>query len=117
MGKKAGVLKKGRIMKAKRVSIIAKGPRARAAVFHGRKAKTLSGMTASGLIKSKTGKIVSKKASLNAKKRFASSPLKKWIDAVKICRKQLGITGFCAVGGKSAQGKALLAKVKAMLAN
>merc|ERR1719348_1527508 len=114
--KKAAVMKKVSIMKAKRVSTIAKGKMARFAVFSGRKAKTQGGMTAATLTKSKSGKIVSKKASLRAKKNFASSPLKKWMDACKIARKQLGITGFCPVGGKSAQGKALFAKVKAMLA-
>merc|ERR1712112_748075 len=65
--KKAGVMKKGRVMKAKRVSIIARGKYARAAVFNGRKVKTASGMTAAGLMKSKSGRIVSKKASLRAK--------------------------------------------------
>merc|ERR1712113_751584 len=30
-------------------------------------------------------------------------------------RKQLGVTGFCAVNGKTAQGKALYAKAKAIL--
>merc|ERR1719336_3566610 len=94
-------------MKAKKVSVIAKGKRARAAVFSGKKAKTSTGMTKDGLIKSKTGRIVSKKRSANAKKAFATSALKKWCDAVKQARKQLGISGFCAIGGKSAQGKAL----------
>merc|ERR1712112_39807 len=103
-------------MKAKRVSIIARGKFARAQVFLGRKQKTPGGLTAATLTKSKTGKIVSKKASLRAKKNFATSPLKKWMDACKIARKQLGITGFCPVGGKTAQGKALFAKVKTMLA-
>jgi len=46
---------------------------------------------------------------------FAQSPLKKWSVALQQARKALGITGFCAVGGKSAQGKALHAKVKAIL--
>merc|ERR1712113_258058 len=33
-------------------------------------------------------------------------------DACKKARKELGIKGFCPVGGKTAQGKALYAKVK-----
>merc|ERR1740116_78181 len=98
-------------MKAKKVSVIAKGKRARAAVFKGKKAKTASGMT-----KSKSGKIVSKKASARGKKNYAGSALKKWIDACKQARKSLGVTGFCAVGGKTAQGKALYAKAKSILA-
>merc|ERR1719183_18834 len=97
-------------MKAKKVSVIAKGKRARIAVFKGKKAKTASGMTKDALTKSKSGKIVSKKRSARGKKNWAGSALKKWNDAVKQARKSLGITGFCAVGGKTAQGKALYAK-------
>merc|ERR1712039_987629 len=102
-------------MKAKKVSVIAKGKRAKAAVFKGKKAKTASGLTKDALTKSKSGKIVSKKASARGKKNWAGSALKKWIDALKQARKQLGITGFCAVNGKTAQGKALYAKTKSIL--
>merc|ERR1719167_1703040 len=108
---------KAKPMKAKRVSIIAKGARARAAVFNGRKERTVSGLTKSTLMRSKTGKIVSRKASLRAKKAFATSPLKKWCDAVKQARKALGIKGFAPCGGSTAQGKALYAKVKSILAD
>merc|ERR1719512_369823 len=101
--------------KVKKVSIVARGKRARAAVFKGTKAKTASGMTKDKLIKNKAGKVVSKAASARANQAFAQSALKKWTDACKQARKQLGITGFCAVGGKTAQGKALYAKVKAIL--
>merc|ERR1712190_178792 len=109
---------KAAAMKAKamkKVSVIAKGRAAKAAVFSGRKAKTVGGLTKATLTKSKSGKIVSKAASARAKKNFAGSALKKWGDAVKQARKALGIKGFCAVGGKSAQGKALYAKAKAIL--
>merc|ERR1719437_227791 len=101
--------------KVKRVSTIAKGRGAKAAVLKGKKAKTSGGLTAAGLFKNKDGKVVSKKMSAASKKRFASSPLKKWCDAVKQARKALGIQGFCAVGGSSGQGKALLAKVRSIL--
>merc|ERR1712050_24124 len=111
MGMKA--MKK--VMKAKRVSVIAKGKRARAAVFNGSKAKTATGMTKANLIKNKSGKIVSKARSANSKKAFANSPLKKWADAVKAARKALNLKGFVAIGGKSAQGKALYAKAKTLL--
>merc|ERR1712027_133236 len=77
--------------------------------------KTSSGMTRDQLVKSKTGKIVSKKASARAKKAYASSPLKKWMEAMKQARKQLNIKGFVACGGKTAQGKALYAKTKSIL--
>merc|ERR1712232_1021034 len=101
--------------KVKKVSAIARGKFARAAVFKGKKVKTVGGLTKETLIKSKTGKIVSKAASARGKKRYAQSALKKWCDAVTQARKQLGIKGFCPVGGKTAQGKALHAKVKAIV--
>merc|ERR1719158_72455 len=102
--------------KVKKVSKIAKGRGAKAAVLRGSKEKTVGGLTSSNLMKNKRGKVVSKNASARSKKAFASSPLKKWSDATKNARKALGITGFCAVGGTSAQGKALYAKVKSILA-
>merc|ERR550539_270656 len=95
-----------KVMKAKKVSVIAKGKRARVAVFKGTKVKTASGMTKDNLVKSKSGKIVSKAASIRAKKAYASS-------AIKAARKALNLTGFVPIGGKSATGKALYAKAKA----
>merc|ERR1719414_1022840 len=93
--------------KAMKVSKIARGKMARAVVFRGGKEKTGSGMTKDQLVKSKSGKIVSKKAS-------ATSPLKKWMVALKAARKQLNISGFAACGGTTAQGKALYAKTKSI---
>merc|ERR1712217_703851 len=104
-----------RMKKAKKVSVIAKGKMARAVVFRGTKEKTYTGLTKTMLVKNKTGKIVSKKASANAKRRFASSGAKKWSDAFKAARKALNIKGFIPCGGKTAQGKALYAKTKALL--
>merc|ERR1712117_361299 len=101
--------------KVKKVSKIAKGRGAKAAVLKGKKEKTVGGLTSANLVKNKRGKVVSKSASARSKKAFASSPLKKWSEACKKARKALGITGFCAVGGSSAQGKALYAKVKSIL--
>merc|ERR1712241_480674 len=108
-------MKAMKVMKAKRVSVIAKGKRARASVFNGRKEKTASGMTKASLVKNKNGKIVSKAASARAKRNYATSGLKAWCDACKAARKALGLTGFVAIGGKSATGKALYAKAKALL--
>merc|ERR1711874_885284 len=105
----------GKVMKAKKVSVIAKGKRARAAVFKGSKVKTSGGMTKANLVKSKSGKIVSKAASIRAKKAYASSGIKAWADACKAARKALNLTGFVPIGGKSATGKALYAKAKALL--
>merc|ERR1712045_531583 len=110
-----GKAKSMKVMKAKKVSVIAKGKMARAAVFNGRKQKTQSGMTKANLVKSKSGKIVSKSRSERAKKAFASSGLKAWCDATKAARKALSLTGFVAIGGKSATGKALYAKAKSLL--
>merc|ERR1712050_821040 len=104
-----------KVMKAKRVSVIAKGKRARASVFNGTKVKTYTGLTKANLIKNKRGKIVSKAASARAKKAFASSGAKAWIEACKAARKALNLTGFVPIGGKSATGKAFYAKAKALL--
>merc|ERR1712087_1070274 len=103
-------------MKAKKVSKVAVGKRAKNAVFAGRKEKTSGGLTKASLTQSKSGKIVLKAASQRAKKSFQSSALKKWSDAAKQARKEMRIKGFCPVGGKTAQGKALYAKVKAIVA-
>merc|ERR1711963_210112 len=108
-------MKAMKAMKVKRTSIIASGKLARSVVWRGGKTKTQGGLTKETLAKSKTGKIVSKAASVRAKKAFGKSVLKKWCDACKQARKELKITGFCPVGGKTAQGKALYAKVKSIL--
>merc|ERR1712151_843296 len=115
--KKAGAKSMKKVMKAKRVGVIAKGKRARSAVFSGKKAKTQTGLTQASLTKNKYGKIVSKKASARAKRVYATSGAKAWADAVKAARKALGITGFVAIGGKSAVGKALYAKAKSLLSS
>merc|ERR1719223_128592 len=104
---------KVKIMK-KAIGKIAKGKFARAAVLRGSKEKTIGGLTKASLVKNKQGKIVAKSASARSKKAWASSPLKKWSEATKQARETLGITGFCAVGGNTAQGKALYAKVKSI---
>merc|ERR1711953_1431900 len=104
-----------KVMKAKRVSIIARGKAARAKVFRGTKVKTISGITKDNLTKNKLGRIVSKVASARAKRNYATSGLKRWADAVKAARKALKLTGYVSVGGSSAIGKALYAKAKALL--
>merc|ERR1719350_787190 len=91
--------------KLKKVSVVAKGKYARAAVFKGKKAKTSGGLTKNTLVKSKSGKIVSRSRSARAKAAFASSALKKWCDALKKARKELGIVGFCAAFASSALKK------------
>merc|ERR1719158_2377074 len=98
--------------KAKRVSVIAKGKRAKASVFAGRKEKTATGLAKSSLMKNKGGKIVTKAKHAAGKKSFKN--VSGWTKACQQARKELGIKGFCCVGGKSAQGKALYAKAKAI---
>ena len=82
-------------MKAKRVSVIAKGKRAKALVFRGDKEKTCKGLKKIDLMKNKKGKIVTKK--MHAKGLAAYENVKDWIEAVQIARKVLGIKGFRAV--------------------
>merc|ERR1712150_197016 len=94
-------------MKAKRVSTIGKGKMAKAMVLRGTKKKTSGGLKASDLTKNKSGKIVSKKAR-------AKGLNNKWAKACKAARVALKIKGFCPFGGKTAQGKALLAKAKSL---
>merc|ERR1719188_2444462 len=113
--KKAGTMKAMKAMKAKKVSVIARGRGARARVLAGSKQKTGSGMTKDKLMRNKAGKVVSRKASAHAKKLYVQNGLKAWADAVKKARKELGLTGFVAIGGKSAAGKALYAKAKSLL--
>eukprot|EP00440_Ansanella_granifera_P039575 gb/GFBE01042927.1/.p1 GENE.gb/GFBE01042927.1/~~gb/GFBE01042927.1/.p1 ORF type:complete len:101 (+),score=37.86 gb/GFBE01042927.1/:1-303(+) len=96
-----------------KVSKIAKGKRAKSSVFRGTKAKTSGGLTKEKLTKNKAGKVVSKASSAAAMKRYGKT-IGAWTKAVQTARKELGIKGFCAVGGKSAQGKALYAKAKSL---
>merc|ERR1719161_1418057 len=63
---------------------------ARRHLFAGKLSKTASGMGKGDFVKNKSGKIVSKKISLNSKK----SP---WIAAVQKARKELKIKGFAVI--------------------
>ncbi|CAE8602263.1 unnamed protein product [Polarella glacialis] len=107
------VMKKVMKKKAMKKSTIAKGKRAKSSVFRGTKAKTSGGLTKDKLTKNKAGKVVSKASSAAAKKRYVKN-LGGWTKAVSAARKALAIKGFCAIGGKSAQGKALHAKAKSL---
>merc|ERR1712139_571030 len=81
--------------KAKKVSKIAKGKMAKAMVFRGTKMKTYTGLKKEDLMKSKSGKIVSKKQSARGKKIYAQ--VKGWVDAVQKARKALSSKGFVAI--------------------
>merc|ERR1712043_128165 len=97
---------------AMKKSQVAKGKRAKSSVFRGTKVKTSGGLTKDKLFKNKRGKVVSKAASVAAKKK--AHHIIAFAKAVSAARKALGITGFCPVNGKTAQGKALYAKAKAI---
>merc|ERR1719396_328953 len=94
-------------MKAMKVSKIAKGKRAKVSVFLGKKVKTVGGLKKSDLKKSKSGKIVSAKASAAAKKKATYKKIIGWSAAFVKARKALAIKGFVPCGGKTAAGKAL----------
>merc|ERR1719231_2257271 len=98
-------MKAMKAMKKKAVSKIARGRSAKAMVL--RKSKTVGGMTASDLFMNKRGRIVSKKQSALAKKRYALS-VGPWIKAVNQARKSLKLTGFVAIK----KGTPLYAKAK-----
>merc|ERR1739848_52823 len=100
--KKAAKKKPAKKKKAKKkVSKIAKGKMRKYLVFKGTKVKTVGGLKKADLIKTKSGKIVSKKASAAGKKNA-------WIAAVVKARKALGTKGFVAVK----KGSALYSKAK-----
>merc|ERR1719281_2047357 len=89
-------MKAMKAMKKKTVSKIAKGKYAKAVVLRGTKEKTSSGMTKADLMLNKRGKVVSKKKSALAKKRYASS-VGPWMQAVKKARAALKVKGFVAI--------------------
>merc|ERR1712048_1158766 len=99
-------------MKAKRVSKIAKGTRAKASVLAGRKEKTAGGLTKAMLFKNARGKIVSKKASAAGKNNYKK--IASWVSACKTARKFLNLQGFVAINGRTPAGKALYAKAKSL---
>merc|ERR1719498_1254928 len=92
-------------MKSKKVSFIAKGPRAKAVVFLGlgSTTKTSSGFKKADLMKSKTGKIVTKRAHAAGKRAYKN--IKGWTTAVMQARKDLGGEGLlrCQKGHRSLQ--------------
>ena len=96
---KAKTAMKGRVMKKKVVSKIARGKLAKVVVFKGigNKEKTASGQSRSDLMKNKRNKIVSKKQNAHGKKAFKF--ISSWTSAVISARKELGIKGFCAING------------------
>nr|AFY23226.1 dinoflagellate viral nucleoprotein DVNP.11 [Hematodinium sp. SG-2012] len=113
--KKSGKsLGKGMKKKAKRVSKVSyEESVAKSSVFRGTKRTTGGGLTKSGLVKNKVGKVVSKKKHEFGKKIY-NKGIKRWIEAVMKARKALNLKGYVSVGGSSAPGKALLTKARAL---
>merc|ERR1712161_32879 len=111
--KKATVMKAMK-KKAMKKSIIATGKLAKAMVLRGFKEKTSGGLKKDSLRKNKSGKIVSKNMSDRGRKNYAGSALQQWAKACQVARKDLGLKGFQPVGGKTATGRALYAKTKAL---
>mmetsp|Transcript_57958 Transcript_57958/g.104106 ORF Transcript_57958/g.104106 Transcript_57958/m.104106 type:complete len:112 (+) Transcript_57958:1-336(+) len=97
------VMKKA-VKKAMKKSIIAKGKRGKSSVFRGTKVKTSGGLKKSDLIKSKSGKVVSRKSSAAGKKAYGN--IKGWTVAVQKARKELGVKGFVAIKKGTALYKA-----------
>merc|ERR1719229_161114 len=107
-------MKAMKVMKAKRVSKIAKGRFAKALVLRGLREKTTGGLTKDSLMKNKRGKVVSKKASASGKRAFRN--IEDWVTSVVAARKALQVSGFIAINGKSIRGKAVYVKSKALCA-
>merc|ERR1711937_827440 len=82
MGK---AMKAMKAMKKKTVNKIAKGRFAKSVVLRGTKEKTAGGLKKSDLFMNKRGRIVSKKQSALAKKRFAQT-VGPWMQACKKAR-------------------------------
>jgi len=70
---------------------------AKAVAFRGGDTDGVTRLKKEDLVKNSAGKIVSKKASEAAKKRYADSSVSKWNEAVKKARTEMGFTGFVAL--------------------
>merc|ERR1719178_567586 len=93
----------------KRVSKVAKGRLAKYLVVKGTKEKTVSGLTKDDFVRNKAGKLVSRKKSALGKK---FDRVRGWREAVMKARAVMGMRGFVAMNGQTAQGKALYAKTR-----
>eukprot|EP00406_Dinophysis_acuminata_P028228 CAMPEP_0179337470 /NCGR_PEP_ID=MMETSP0797-20121207/67639_1 /TAXON_ID=47934 /ORGANISM="Dinophysis acuminata, Strain DAEP01" /LENGTH=111 /DNA_ID=CAMNT_0021051117 /DNA_START=1 /DNA_END=337 /DNA_ORIENTATION=- len=65
------------------------------------------------LFKSRRGKTVSKRASAHGVRMYRY--IEPWTEAVMAARAALHTRGFCAINGRTLQGKALYVKAKALL--
>merc|ERR1719223_1389200 len=97
-----------------RSSKIAKGCMDKALVFRGSRERTVGGLKREALMKNIRGKVVSKRASANGKRRYRN--IEDWVESVLEARRALHVSGFVAINGKSLQGKALYVKSTAIRA-
>merc|ERR1712130_975071 len=79
-------------------------------VWNGTSTYTKGGLTKADLMLNNKGKVVSKKMFKNGQ-RLQKAGKGGWMKAVMQARKELGITGFCAVN-RGAQGVALYKRAK-----
>merc|ERR1712118_291811 len=107
--KTAQAMKAMRNAKKKRVSKVTKGRFAKNLVFKGKKEKTVSGLTKEYIVRNKAGKLVSRKKSTLGKK---FDRVKGWRESFMKARAVMGVRGFVAMNGQTAQGKALYAKTR-----
>merc|ERR1712093_157063 len=102
---------RGMRVQKKSVSKVAKGRLAKHLVFKGTKEKTVSGLTKDDIIRNKAGKLVSRKKSALGKK---FDRVKNWRESFMKARAAMGVRGFVAMNGQTAQGKALYAKTRSL---
>jgi|Transcript_101323 hypothetical protein len=96
-------MKVGKGMKAMKTSKkkkIAKGKRGKSMVYKGKFEKTVGGLTKDALVKSRAGKIVSKRLHAHGKKSYSN--IKSWVEAFLKARSELGLNGFVAIKKGSA---------------
>merc|ERR1719334_319560 len=93
--KKSSVFKAMKVMKAMKAMKKAMKVGKKSSVFKGIREKTGGGLKKGDLVKSKRGKVVSKKSSAHGKKAYKH--IKAWTEACQKARKELGIKGFVAI--------------------
>merc|ERR1712213_54968 len=93
LNKKMGVRQAKKAKKPKKTPLVGK----KWQVWNGTRERTIGGLTKKDLMKSKSGKIVSKKQALRAKGNMKKNGLGKWMAAVKQVRKEMGLKGFVAI--------------------
>merc|ERR1712087_277884 len=79
-------------------------------VWNGTKVYTKGGLTKKDLIRSATGKVMTKKQFKNGQRKKTTG----WMKAVAKARKELGITGFVLMN-RGAQGQALYQRAKSFM--